>query len=201
MGIFLRRCWLRKEGADDAPCFPYRCACRQPDDVGALGMLVRAKRLMLIASAAIFFVGGWVVNDWRLTGQMADLKREYAEQALAMADAAKQIGIEANNAISAADARAWKGLEDDKKELDRLRGCVAAGTCGVRLIKKYVPTDGGASDSSTSSVGHDTIELDTDVQRRVLDLREAIEEDRRKIEYLQEYAREVWEALQKASAK
>lgn len=164
-------------------------------------MLVRAKRLMLIASAAIFFVGGWVVNDWRLTGQMADLKREYAEQALAMADAAKQIGIEANNAISAADARAWKGLEDDKKELDRLRGCVAAGTCGVRLIKKYVPTDGGASDSSTSSVGHDTIELDTDVQRRVLDLREAIEEDRRKIEYLQEYAREVWEALQKASAK
>jgi len=64
----------------------------------------------------------------------------------------------------------------------------------VRLITKYVPTDGGASDSSTGSVGHDTVALDADIQRRVLDLREGISEDQRKIEYLQDYARQCWQA-------
>lgn len=162
----------------------------------------RIKTLTVLALLAIAFAGGWLVQGWRMSSQIADLKREHSEQALAMADAAKQIGIKANAAISEADRRAWKGLENDKAELRRLRGCVADGTCGVQLITKYVDRPiGTGGDSSTSSVGHDTVALDPDVQRRVLDLREAIDEDRRKIEYLQDYAREVWEALQKASAK
>jgi hypothetical protein len=97
------------------------------------------------------------------------------------------IGRAANAAISTADAKAWKGLEDDKKELRRLRGCVADGTCGVRLITKYVPADNGAGDSGASSLGHDTVEIAPDVQHRVLDLRESIAEDAAKIEYLQAY--------------
>ena len=62
----------------------------------------------------------------------------------------------------------------------------------MRLITKYVPTGGGVSDSSPGSVGHDTIEIDPDVQRRVLDHREAIGEDAAKLEYLQDYARQCW---------
>lgn len=98
-----------------------------------------------------------------------------------MADAAKQIGIKANAAISEADQRAWKGLENDKAELRRLRGCVADGTCGVRLITKYIeqPTE-STGNSATSSLGYDTVALDPDIQRRVLDLKEAIDEDRAK---------------------
>lgn len=152
----------------------------------------RIKTLTVLALLAIAFAGGWLVQGWRMSSQIADLKREHSEQALIMAEAAKQIGIEANNIISAADARAWKGLEDDKKELNRLRGCVAAGTCGVRLITKYV-RDGG-SDSGASGMGNDTVALDSDVQRRVLDHREAIDEDRRKIEYWQEYGMACWSA-------
>lgn len=156
--------------------------------------MTKAKLIWAALAAAFLFGAGWVAQGWRLSGQHAQELAERDQQALAVAEAIKQAGIEANNAISAADARAWKGLEDDKKELERLRGCVAAGTCGVRLITKYLPTDGRASDSSASSVVHDTVGLEAEVQRRVLDLRGSIEEDRRKIEYLQEYARQCWAA-------
>jgi len=155
-------------------------------------MLDRTKALIVLSLVAIVFGAGWAVNGWRLSGEHAQELAKRDREALAMAEAVKQAGIEANNVISDADQRAWKGLENDKKELDRLRGCVADRTCGVRLITKYVPTDNGSGDSSASSVGHDTIELDAEVQRRVLDLREAIGQDQRKIEYLQEYGQACW---------
>ena len=167
-------------------------------------MLDRTRALIVLALAAILFTvgvaSGWVVQGWRLSGQHATEMAQRDRDDLALAAAIKQAGIEANNAISAADARAWKGLEDDKKELGRLRGCVADRTCGVRLITKYVPTGGGASDSSPSSVGHDTIEIDPDVQRRVLDHKEAIGEDAAKLEYLQDYARQCWQVTSAGSA-
>jgi hypothetical protein len=159
-------------------------------------MLDKAKLLGIALATALAFGAGWQVNGWRLDGQHAAELAQRDRQALEVAEAIQQAGIEANNAISAADARAWKGLEDDKKELGRLRGCVADGTCGVRLITKYVPTGGRASDSSPGSVGHDTIEIDPDVQRRVLDHREAIREDAAKIDYLQDYAAQCWRSTQ-----
>ncbi|WP_368921262.1 lysis system i-spanin subunit Rz [Comamonas aquatica] len=159
-------------------------------------MTAKAKLILAAILAGFLFGAGWQVNGWRLDGQHAAELAQRDRQALEVAEAIKQAGIEANNAISTADARAWKGLEDDKKELGRLRGCVAAGTCGVRLITKYVPTGGRASDSSSGSVGHDTIEIDPDVQRRVLDHREAIGEDAAKIDYLQDYAAQCWRSTQ-----
>lgn len=160
----------------------------------------KARIIAAAIGAAFLFGAGWTAQGWRLSGQIATLKQEHADQHLAMAEAAKQIGIAANNAISDADARAWKGLEDDKKELGRLRGCVADRTCGVRLITKYVSAESGAGDSSTSSVGHDTVEIDPDVQRRVLDHREAIREDAAKLSFLQAYARECFKATSVDSA-
>ena len=155
-------------------------------------MLDRAKALMAVALLGAAFVLGWLVNGWRLTGQHAKELAQRDQQALAMAEASKQIGIEANKVIAAAATKAWKGLEDDKKELNRLRGCVAAGTCGVRIIAGQ--SGHGPSDSGAGSVGHDTVELDPDVQRRVLDLRDAIGQDAAKIEYLQAYALQCWRA-------
>ena len=160
-------------------------------------MLNRAQALIFSALIAMVFGAGWVVNGWRLEGLHTQGLAQRARDDLALAESIKQAGIAANNAISDADKRAWKGLEDDKKELNRLRGCVADGTCGVRLITKYVHTNSGASDSSPSSVGDDTVALDPDVQRRVLDHREAIGEDAAKLEYLQAYAQQCWLTLYK----
>lgn len=157
-------------------------------------MTAKAKLILAAILAGFLFGAGWLVNGWRLGGQHAQELAQRDRQALEVAEAIKQAGIEANNAISTADAKAWKGLEDDKKELGRLRGCVAAGTCGVRLITKYVPSGGGAVAPSPGSVGHDTLEIDQDVQRRVLDHREAIGEDAAKIDYLQGYAVQCWRA-------
>ena len=155
------------------------------------------KAIAAAVLAAFLFGSGWLVNGWRLTGQHAQELAQRDQEALALAEASKQIGIEANKALTAAATKAWKGLEDDKKELNRLRGCVAAGTCGVRLITKYVPADSGAGDPGSGSVGHDTLEIDPDVQRRVLDHREAIGEDAAKLEYLQAYAQQCWLTLHK----
>ena len=156
-----------------------------------------ARALVTTVGVALVFGAGWVANGWRLDDQHATELAQRDRQALAVAEQVMAIGRAANAAISTADAKAWKGLEDDKKELGRLRGCVAAGTCGVRLIVKPTPTSGGASDSSPGSVGDDTLDLDPDVQRRVLDHREAIGEDVAKLEYLQAYAQQCWLTLYK----
>ncbi|MRT19231.1 hypothetical protein FYM52_02490 [Comamonas sp. CAH-2] len=151
-----------------------------------------ARALAAAVGAALVFGAGWVANGWRLDGQHAAELAQRDRQALAVAEQVMAIGRAANAAISTADAKAWKGLEDDKKELHRLRGCVADGTCGVRLIA--VQSGHGPSDPGAGSVGHDTVELDPDVQRRVLVHREAIGEDARKLEYLQAYALQCWRA-------
>jgi len=146
----------------------------------------------MFALIAIVFYAGWLANGWRLDGQHAAELAQRDRQALAVAEQVMAIGRAANAAISTADAKAWKGLEDDKKELRRLRGCVADGTCGVRIIAAQ--NGHGPSDPGAGSVGHDTVELDPDVQRRVLDHREAIGEDAAKIDYLQDYAAQCWRA-------
>lgn len=155
-------------------------------------MLDRTKSLMAVALLGAAFVAGWLVNGWRLTGQHAAELAQRDRQALALAEASKQIGIEANKVIAAAATKAWKGLEDDKKELNRLRGCVAAGTCGVRI--SATPAIGGDTPAGAGGLGDDAIDLSADVQRRVLDHREAIGEDAAKIEYLQAYALQCWRA-------
>lgn len=153
-----------------------------------------ARALVTTVGAALVFGAGWAANGWRLDGQHAAELAQRDRQALAVAEQVMAIGRAANAAISTADAKAWKGLEDDKKELRRLRGCVADGTCGVRLIAGQ--SGHGPSDPGAGSVGHDAVELDPDVQRRVLDHREAIGEDARKLEYLQAYAMQCWRVNQ-----
>jgi len=143
--------------------------------------------------AGLIFGAGVLVEGWRLGGKHSQELAKRDRDALEMAESVRLAGIAANNAISDADQRAWKGLEDDKKELDRLRSCIADRTCGVRLITKYVRD--GRSDSGSSSVGNDSVELDADVQQRVLDHKQSISEDQRKIEYLQEYAQVCWRGI------
>ncbi len=149
-------------------------------------MLDRTKTLIALSLVAIAFIAGWVVQGWRLSGQHAQELAKRDRQALELAEAIKQAGIEANKAISAAATKAWKGMEDERKELNRLRGCVADRTCGVRIIP--APGSGFDSTASAGGLGNDTIDLSADLQRRILDLRESIGQDAAKIEYLQAYA-------------
>lgn len=152
---------------------------------------MKTQAIAAAVGTALIFGAGWAANGWRLSDQHSAELAERDRKDLTIAQLVMEIGRQANNAISQADTKAWKGLEDDKKELRRLRGCVDDGTCGVRLIT--AEGRGGASDSGSSSVGNDTVAIDADVQRRVLDHREALGEDARKLEYLHEYARQCWQ--------
>lgn len=96
--------------------------------------------------------------------------------------------------IADIDTRITKEVSDARKETEtRLRG-LAAGTVRVRYVKASCP--GPSSDlpatPSTSSVGNGAgIELAADAGRDVLVLRQALIEDRAKIEYLQGYIRSI----------
>lgn len=150
------------------------------------------KLWLWLGVAALGVAGGWVTNGWRLSAQHSAELAERDRKDLTIAQQVMEIGRQANSAISQADTKAWKELEDDKKELRRLRGCVADGTCGVRLIT--AEGSHGTGNPGSTSVGHDTAALDADVQRRVLDHREAIGEDAAKLSFLQAYARQCFKA-------
>ena len=155
---------------------------------------MKTQTIAATVGAALLFGAGWATNGWRLSAQHSDDLAERDRADLTMAQQVMAIGQAANNAISQADTKAWKGLEDDKKELRRLRGCVADGTCGVRLIT--AEGSHGPGNPGSSNMGNDTVALNSDVQRRVLDHREAIGEDAAKLSYLQELARQCWRATQ-----
>lgn len=153
---------------------------------------MKPQAIAAAVGAALIFGAGWAANGWRLSDQHSAELAERDRKDLTIAQQVMEIGRQANNAISQADTKAWKGLEDDKKELRRLRGCVADGTCGVRLIT--AEGSRGPGNPGAGSVGHDTVALDPDVQRRVLDHREAIGEDAAKLSYLQEFALQCFKA-------
>ena len=160
---------------------------------------MKTQAIAAAVGAALIFGAGWATNGWRLSGQHAQELAERDRKDLTMAQQVMEIGKAANNAISVAEAKAWKGLEDDKKELRRLRGCVADGTCGVRLIT--AEGSHGPGNPGSSNMGNDTVALNSDVQRRVLDHREAIGEDAAKLKYLQDYVSQCLRVTQARSAE
>lgn len=127
--------------------------------------------------------------------------RQRAEEARAVAEATDKLRTAVHawrtaqaEHLSTLDARITKEVTDALAENNRRRSAVAAGTVRVRYVKATCP--GPSSDlptaPSTSSVGNGAgIELAADAGRDVLVLRQALIEDRAKIEYLQGYIRKI----------
>ena len=113
-----------------------------------------------------------------------------ATKTRAAADAVRAYERQTGLALAAADKKNTEDLNNAKAETQRLRDCVRAGTCGVRIVTRYAdqPDGAGPADAATGGVGDDAITLDASVSERVLDLRDAIAEDQAKLEYLQQYA-------------
>lgn len=150
-------------------------------------MLIQAKALILLGLVAIVFGGGWTVNGWRLSGQHAQELAKRDREALAMAEAVKEIGIRSNEIISQADAKGVKGIQDAKAETARLRKCIADGSCSVRL-KTDNPEQQSASLDAASSLGNAASGISPSTAGRVLNLWDAVESDAAKLGYLQAYA-------------
>ena len=159
---------------------------------------------------ALAALGAWKVQAWRLDAavskrdaDIAQLKQAHAEQLGNLATAARDVATKvaaANNlnqaALAAVDSKLTGERDAEKNEADRLRACVAAGTCGVRFVTRRPACPGPASDSgrgldaAAGSVGHAALPLDADTAIAVLDLRASVRDDAAKLEYLRAYARQ-----------
>ena len=157
--------------------------------------------LRLIAAALALlaaFAAGWVAQGWRADAALQTLRGQHARTLQAIADkttaaqeAVRRYEQTTAKALAELDQQKTQEIENARLETDRLRRCIAAGTCGVRF--KSAPTPGERAgglgqDAPAGSVGNAAPALDASVQQDVLDLRESIKVDELAIEYLQQYA-------------
>ena len=157
-----------------------------------------------LLAGALAFAGAWTAQGWRLGAQLASLQADHAKTLQAIADktaearaAVARYELAAHAQLADKDVQHYQELTHAKTETDRLRACVAAGACGVRIITRStacaargdVPQDAGAG-----SVGDGAVALDDAAANRVLDLRESVQSDAAKLAYLREYASACYRA-------
>lgn len=173
-------------------------------------MTGRGKTILAALVLAGAFAAGWTAQGWRSDAALALLRQDHAGvladiaiKTRAAADAVRAYERQAGLALAAADKKSTEDLNNAKAETQRLRDCVRAGTCGVRIVTRYVGQSGGAggADAGAGGVGDDAITLDAGVSERVLDLRDAIAEDGAKLTYLQQYAEQCERAGALTAAK
>lgn len=143
-------------------------------------------RPYLVAGAlALAFGGGWWINGWRLGKAVADLKATHASTA---ADSLREGLREFTRVVGERDAAqaaltkiAADGLERIRKannETERMRRCLADGSCGLRIAASCPPAapdvppaaGGGVVDSAagavlTAAAGQDYLALRANIIR------------------------------------
>ena len=157
-----------------------------------------------LLAGAIAFTGAWRVQDWRYGAQLASLKTGHAQTMQAIADktakaseAVRKYEAGVADQLADKDATHYKELTYAKSETARMRACVAAGTCGVRIITRSTACAAGGAvpqDAGAGGVGDGAIALDDAAANRVLDLRESVQSDAAKLAYLREYASACYRA-------
>lgn len=158
-----------------------------------------------LLAGAIAGVCAWHAQGWRMGEQLADLQATHAQTLQAIADktaqardAVARYEIAAQSQLADKDTQHYKELTHAKTETDRMRACVAAGACGVRIITRSASCAAGGAvpqDAGAGGVGDGAIALDADTAGRVLDLRESVQSDAAKLAYLREYASACWRAV------
>ena len=157
-----------------------------------------------LLAAAIAGACAWYAQGWRMGEQLAGVKASHAETMQAIADktaqaraAVARYELAANAQLADKDAQHYQELTHAQSETARMRACVAAGTCGVRIITRSTACAAGGDvpqDAGAGGVGDGAVALDDAAAGRVLDLRESVQSDAAKLAYLREYAQACWRA-------
>lgn len=142
------------------------------------------------------FAAGWGAQGWRKDVQLQEQRTQHAQklQDIAEKTAAALTAVRKYERLTAThlaetDRQKTEEINAAKSETNRLRRCIAAGTCGVRLNSTAgAASSRGATDAAAPGMDDAAPALDAALQQRVLDLRDAIAEDSAALEYLQEYA-------------
>ena len=157
-----------------------------------------------LLAAAIAGACAWYAQGWRMGEQLAGLKathaetlREIAGKTAKASEAVRKYEAGVADQLADKDATHYKELAHAQSETDRLRACVAAGACGVRIITRSASCAAGGAvpqDAGAGGVGDGAVALDAEAAGRVLDLRESVAADAAKLAYLREYASACYRA-------
>ena len=157
-----------------------------------------------VLAGALAFAGAWQIQAWRMGEQLAGLKASHAQTMQAIADktakaseAVRKYEAGVADQLASKDTQHYQELTHAKTETDRLRACVAAGACGVRIITRSTACAAGGAvpqDAGAGGVGDGAVALDDAAANRVLNLRESVQSDAAKLAYLREYASACYRA-------
>ncbi len=157
-----------------------------------------------LLSGALAFAGAWTAQGLRLGAQLASLKtghaetlREIAGKTAKASEAVRKYENGVAEMLADKDTQHYQELTHAQSETARMRACVAAGACGVRIITRSTACAAGGAvpqDAGAGGVGDGAIALDDAAANRVLDLRESVQSDAAKLAYLREYAQACYRA-------
>lgn len=155
-----------------------------------------------LLAGAIAGVCAWHAQGWRMGEQLAGLKATHADTLRSIADktakaseAVRKYEAGVADQLADKDVQHYQELTHAQSETARMRACIAAGTCGVRIITRTTACAAGGAvpqDAGAGSVGDGAVALDGDTAGRVLNLRESVQSDAAKLAYLREYASACW---------
>ncbi len=157
-----------------------------------------------LLSGALAFAGAWTAQGLRLGAQLASLKtghaetlREIAGKTAKASETVRKYETGVADQLASKDTQHYQELTHAQSETARMRACVAAGTCGVRIITRATACAAGGAvpqDAGAGGVGDGALALDGETANRVLDLRESVSADAAKLAYLREYATSCYRA-------
>ena len=156
-----------------------------------------------LLAGALAFAGAWQVQAWRMGEQLAGVKASHAQTMQAIADktakaseAVRKYEAGVADQLADKDTQHYQELTHAQSETARMRACIAAGTCGVRIITRATACAAGdvPQDAGAGGVGDGAVALDDAAANRVLDLRESVQSDAAKLAYLREYATSCYRA-------
>ena len=159
---------------------------------------LKLKLVAIGVALVLAFGAGWGAQGWRKDAQLQEQRTQHArtlqdiaEKIAAARDAVRKQERQMAAHLAELDKQKMEGINAAKSETNRLRRCIAAGTCGVRLISTAgAASSRGAADAAAPGMDNEAAAIHGDLQQRVLDLRDAIVEDSAALEYLQEYAKQ-----------
>lgn len=120
------------------------------------------KAWLMLGVLVLAAAGGWFINGWRLHGTIETLNAIHARETEQAATAAKTelARAQAQRDVLAAtfagvDSTGLAKLKEDANETERLRTCLRAGTCGVR-IKATCPANPASLSASAAGSSVDS---------------------------------------------
>lgn len=176
-------------------------------------MTLKGYAVLILSSFLAGAIAAGTAQGWRYGGQIAEKDRAYSQLQTDHATELKRISDEAQRATAGAlekqqaaeqrladsDRKHTEDLKNAQAENARLADAVAAGERRLRVQARCpAPAGGdqGGKNAAAGGLGDDTtVELAGAAGRNVLAARGGILEDRAKIAYLQDYARQC-QALQ-----